>query len=60
MNQVESTLEVLSLKKRDIEHFLDTWGEFNHDGSNYMATENFHDFMKRLPAPLGYRGLNIE
>ena len=26
VNQVESTLEVLSLKKRDIQSFLDTWG----------------------------------
>lgn len=60
VNQVESTLEVLSLKKRDITSFLDTWGEFNHDGSNYMPTENFHNFMKKLPAPLGYKGLNIE
>lgn len=29
VNQVESTLEVLSLKKRDIKSFLDTWGHFN-------------------------------
>jgi len=32
VNQVESTLEVLSLKKRDIDSFLDTWGEFNESG----------------------------
>ena len=25
-----------------------------------MKTENFKDFMKALPAPLGYRGLSIE
>ena len=29
VNQVESTLEVLSLKKRDITAFLETWGAFN-------------------------------
>ena len=51
---------MLSLKKRDIQSFLDTWGEFNKGGEHYMPTEQFHDFMKKLPAPLGYKGLNIE
>lgn len=32
VNQVENTLEVLSLKKRDIQSFLDTWAQFNVDG----------------------------
>lgn len=60
VNQIESTLEVLSLKKRDIESFLDTWGEFNQSGQNYMPTEKFTEFMRKLPAPLGYQGLNID
>jgi hypothetical protein len=60
VNQVDSTLEVLSLKKRDIKTFLDTWKEFNPQGQNYMPTEQFRQFLRRLPAPLGYKGLNIE
>jgi len=60
VNQVESTLEVLSLKKRDIQSFLDTWGEFNEGGEHYMPTVKFTQFMRKLPAPLGYRGLNID
>lgn len=60
VHQVESTLEVLSLKKRDISSFLETWGEFNEGGQTYMATNKFVKFIRRLPAPLGYRGLNID
>ena len=32
VNQVENTLEVLSLKRRDITAFLDTWSHFNKEG----------------------------
>ena len=32
VNQVENTLEVLSLKKRDIQSFLNTWSEYNKQG----------------------------
>ena len=60
VNQVESTLEVLSLKKRDISAFLDTWGKFNKSGEHYMDTTSFTEFMRTLPAPLGYKGLNID
>ena len=60
VNQVESTLEVLSLKKRDIQAFLDTWGKYNMSGEHYMDTTKFTDFMRALPAPLGYKGLNID
>ena len=60
VNQIENTLEVLSLKKRDIQSFLDTWGKFNVDGAHYMKTDHFPDFMRELPAPLGYKGLSIE
>lgn len=60
MHQIESTLEVLSLKKRDIQSFLDTWEEFNESGEHYMETSKFVSFIRRLPAPLGYRGLNID
>lgn len=60
VNQKESTLEILSLKKRDIQIFLDTWAEFNINGEHYMRTERFPDFMNELKPPLGYKGLNIE
>ena len=50
---------MLSLKKRDIQSFLETWGDFNTEGQHYMDTTKFTDFMRALPAPLGYKGLNI-
>lgn len=51
---------MLSLKKRDIEAFLETWGELNPKGQHYMETTKFSEFMRKLQAPLGYQGLNID
>lgn len=59
VNQVESNLEVLSLKKRDIYTFLECWSKMNPNGEVEMPTDKFRDFMQQLPAPLGYKGLQI-
>ena len=59
VNQVESTLEVIALKQRDINTFIATWGKFNPLGQHYMPTTKFTEFMLALPPPLGYYQIDI-
>jgi len=56
----EDANEVLSLKRRDIKEFLKTWAEFDKEGSHYMRTSDFKDFLRQLPPPLGYKNISIE
>ena len=60
VSQNDDTSDILHLKKRDISSFLDTWADINPDGSHYMPTSRFPEFLKKLPAPLGYKGSTIE
>ncbi len=56
----EDANEVLSLKRKDIKAFMNAWAYFNENGEHYMKTLFFPAFLKELPPPLGYEGINIE
>ena len=56
----EDANEVLSLKRRDIKAFIDTWALFNPSGSHFMKTTLFPAFLMELPPPLGCRDFRIE
>jgi len=56
----EDENDILSLKKKDIKAFQHTWAHFCPGGDVYMPTIKFTDFIRQLPAPLGFQGINIE
>lgn len=56
----EDSNEVLSLKRKDIKAFVNTWALFNPNGDLYMKTLYFSEFLLQLPPPLGYEGIKIE
>jgi hypothetical protein len=60
VQQSDDTADVLSLKRRDITSFLDTWAEFNPNGDAYMRTEFMPQFLMELPPPLGFKGQKLE
>ncbi len=57
---VDETSEVLTIKRRDISNFVNTWSKFNPQGQHYMKTELFKSFLEELPPPLGYKGLKMQ
>jgi hypothetical protein len=54
------TTETLSLKRRDISNFLNTWADYNPQGQKYMKTSELQSFLRDLPPPLGFKGQKIE
>ena len=52
--------DILSLKKKDIKAFQNTWAKYNPMGELYMRTMKLPDFLRELPPPLGYQGIRIE
>lgn len=56
----EDENEVLSLKRKDIKAFVNTWADFCPNGEQYMPTVMFPEFLRKLPPPLGYNGHKIE
>jgi hypothetical protein len=46
--------DILSLKKKDIKAFQNTWAKYNPMGELYMRTMKLPDFLRELPPPLGY------
>jgi hypothetical protein len=52
--------DVLSIKKKDLKAFVDTWAKFNPGGEVLMKTTRLPEFLKDLPTPLGYRGVNLQ
>ena len=56
----EDDNEVLSLKRKDIKAFVNTWAIFCPNGEHYMKTTQFPAFLMKLPSPLGYEGYKIE
>jgi hypothetical protein len=50
----------LSVKKKDLKAFVDTWAKFNPGGEHLMKTTRLSEFIKDLPTPLGYRGINLQ
>lgn len=41
----EDINEVLSLKRKDIKNFINTWAKFNPNGGLYIKTKEFPDFL---------------
>jgi len=39
---------------------VDTWAKFNPGGEELMKTTRLPEFLKDLPTPLGYRGINLQ
>jgi hypothetical protein len=60
VKETDESLNLLSLKKSDIEGFVETWSHFDPQGSHYIRTLDFPKFLRALHAPLGYRGVMIE
>jgi hypothetical protein len=60
VKETDETSNLLSLKKSDIENFVETWSRFDPNGSHYIKTTQFPNFLRALHAPLGYRGIMIE
>lgn len=56
----EDENDILSLKKKDIKAFQNTWAKYNPMGEVYMRTLRLPDFLRELPPPLGYQGIRIE
>jgi hypothetical protein len=56
----EDENDILSLKKKDIKAFQNTWAKYNPMGELYMRTLRLPDFLRELPPPLGYQGIRIE
>ena len=56
VQQSDDSTDVLSLKRRDINSFLDTWAHFCPNGEVYMKTSDFTEFLMLLPPPLGFKG----
>jgi hypothetical protein len=56
----EDENDILSLKKKDIKAFQNTWAKYNPMGELYMRTIRLPDFLRELPPPLGYQGIRIE
>lgn len=56
----EDENDILSLKKKDIKAFQNTWATYNPLGQVYMKTLRLPDFLRELPPPLGYAGIRIE
>lgn len=52
--------DILSLKKKDIKAFQNTWAKYNPFGDVLMPTLKLPDFLRELPPPLGYHGIRIE
>ncbi len=60
VNASESESDVLSLRRKDIKAFINTWAIFCPNGEHYMKTAKFPAFLQELPPPLGYGGINID
>ncbi len=60
VNASENESDVLSLRRKDIKAFINTWAVFCPNGENYMKTAKFPAFLQELPPPLGYGGINID
>jgi hypothetical protein len=56
----ENESDILSLRRKDMKAFLNTWSIFCPNGEQYMKTSNFPAFLQELPPPLGYAGINID
>lgn len=56
----EDENDILSLKKKDIKSFQNTWAAFNPHGDLMMRTLELPKFLRSLPPPLGYKGIRIE
>jgi hypothetical protein len=39
---------------------VDTWAKFNPGGEELMKTTRLPEFLKDLPTPLGFRGINLQ
>jgi hypothetical protein len=60
VNASENESDVLSLRRKDIKAFINTWAVFCPNGEHYMKTAKFPAFLQELPPPLGYGGINID
>ena len=49
--------DVLSVKKKDLKNFVNTWAKFNPGGEYMMKTLRLPSFLLELPPPLGYKGI---
>lgn len=56
----EDPKDVLNLKRKDIKNFLNTWAMIVPDGSHFMPTIRFAEFLRKLPPPLGFKDLNMD
>eukprot|EP00351_Strombidinopsis_sp_SopsisLIS2011_P005273 CAMPEP_0116878300 /NCGR_PEP_ID=MMETSP0463-20121206/10031_1 /TAXON_ID=181622 /ORGANISM="Strombidinopsis sp, Strain SopsisLIS2011" /LENGTH=176 /DNA_ID=CAMNT_0004526345 /DNA_START=2352 /DNA_END=2882 /DNA_ORIENTATION=- len=59
VKQNENRNDVLSLKKKDIKQFVNTWAKFNPHGNVYMKATRLRAFLMELPSPLGFKGMKI-
>jgi hypothetical protein len=51
--------DIITLKKKDIKTFLNTWAIVNPLGEDMMKTVRLVEFLHLLPPPLGFKGINI-
>jgi hypothetical protein len=51
--------DFLSIKKKDLKNFVNTWAKFNPGGEYMMKTLRLPSFLMELPPPLGYKGIQL-
>lgn len=60
VKETDETSNMLSLKKQDIDGFVNVWAVYDPQGTGYIKTKNLPKLMHSLHAPLGYRGMCLE
>jgi hypothetical protein len=56
----ENENDILSIKKKDVKAFQNTWAKYNPMGELKMKTDRLTNFLRDLPPPMGYQGIRIE